>query len=277
LNISTALRQGAAALEKEGLTVPRLTAEVLLAHALGCERVYLYAHPEQELSAVQQIHYGRYLHERLKRKPTQYITGRQEFYGREFRVTPAVLIPRPETEVLVEEALRRIAASDRVLDVGTGSGCLAVTLQLESPQADVFASDVSREALAVAAENARRLQAPVRFFCGELLEAAGAGRFDVILSNPPYIPLEDVLPPEVAEYEPALALRAGVEGTAVYRPLAEDAARVLRPGGWLILELGHGSRGKVERFMDDAWSESVVHRDLAGIERVLAVRKRTGF
>jgi release factor glutamine methyltransferase len=273
LNLATALRQGTELLEKDSITVPRLTAEVLLAHALGCERAYLYAHPEQELTGVQQLHFGRYLHERLQHKPTQYITGRQEFYGRVFRVTPAVLIPRPETEHVVEEALHRTPGAGVVLDVGTGSGCLAVTLQAELPAALVIACDLAREALAVARDNAARLAAPVRFFCGDLLEAVGPQRVDLIVSNPPYVSEQETLPPEVAQYEPAAALFAGPDGMSAYRRLLARASTVLRPGGWLVMELGHDSRAKVEALFGAAWSECAVAADLAGIDRVMALRK----
>ena len=274
MNLATALRQGTELLEKDCINVPRLTAEVLLAHALGCERAYLYAHPEQELTGVQQLHFGRYLHERLKHTPTQYITGRQEFYGRTFRVTPAVLIPRPETEHVAEEALHRIAGVGVVLDVGTGSGCLAVTLQAERPAALVIACDVSREALAVARDNAGRLAAPVRFFCGDLLEAVGPESLDLIVSNPPYVPEQETLPPEVAEYEPGAALFAGPDGMTAYRRLLARAAGVLRAGGWLVMELGHDSRAKVEALLSSAaWAECAVTADLAGIDRVMALRK----
>src|SRR5260370_2085414 len=142
LSIQSALLQGVKLLEDGAIGVPRLTAEVLLAHALGRDRSYLYAHPEEPLSEVAWLHYGRYLHERLKGKPTQYITGRQEFYGREFRVTPHVLIPRPETEHLIEAALARIRPSDVVLAAGSGSGASAITFALE-PAARVDSADVS--------------------------------------------------------------------------------------------------------------------------------------
>src|SRR3984957_2851707 len=142
MTIKTALLQGVALLEDAAVPVPRLTAEVLLSHALKCDRVYLYAHPEQELREVEWLHYGRYLHERMKGKPTQYITKRQEFYGRDFRVTPDVLIPRPETEHVVEAAMARIQPGDLVVDVGTGSGAIAITLALET-SARVFAIDIS--------------------------------------------------------------------------------------------------------------------------------------
>src|SRR3954464_658642 len=142
MTVQTALLQGTTLLEEAGIAVPRLTAEVLLAHALRRERVYLFAHPEHELAEVEWLHYGRYLHERMQGKPTQYITKRQEFYGREFRVTPAVLIPRPETEHVVEIALARARGAARILDVGTGSGALAVTLRLETG-VETWATDIS--------------------------------------------------------------------------------------------------------------------------------------
>src|SRR6185369_8898999 len=159
MTVRTALLQGTKLLEEGAVSVPRLTAEVLLAHAIGCERAWLYAHGEDELKEVWWIHYGRYLHERLEGKPTQYITKKQEFYGREFRVGPEVLIPRPETEHLVEQAIRRYAGG-RIIDVGTGSGAIAITLQLEL-QGPVFATDISAEALAVARRNACTLEAGV--------------------------------------------------------------------------------------------------------------------
>src|ERR1700719_3394842 len=155
MDIRTALLQAQALLEEAKISVPRLTAEVLLAHATGHDRTWLYAHSDEELREVWWIHYGRYLHERLKGKPTQYITGRQEFYGREFRVSPDVLIPRPETEHVVEVALAVARDASRILDIGTGSGALAVTLQIETGAA-VWGTDISPAALVVAAENSRR-------------------------------------------------------------------------------------------------------------------------
>ena len=147
MTVHTALQQGARILEDAGIAVPRLTAEVLLGHAMRVERVYFFAHPEQELSEVEWLHYGRYLHERLGGKPTQYITRHQEFYSRDFRVTPDVLIPRPETEHVVEVALEVARGARRVLDIGTGSGALAVTLRLELG-AETWATDISPAAAA---------------------------------------------------------------------------------------------------------------------------------
>src|SRR5271170_5294241 len=170
MTIQSALLQGTQLLDEGAIGAPRLTAEVLLTHAVKRDRSYLYAHPEEELAEVAWIHYGRYLHERLKGKPTQYITGRQEFYGRDFRVTPDVLIPRPETEHLVEAALARIQPGNVVVDVGAGSGAIAITLSLEI-KARVFATDISTAALCVAQSNARKLSSQVEFCACDLVEA----------------------------------------------------------------------------------------------------------
>ena len=275
MNLAIALQQGVELLEKENVTAARLAAEVLLAHALRRERVYLYAHPERELDDVEQLHYGRYLNERLSGKPTQYITGRQEFYGREFRVTPDVFIPRPETELVVEAALRHAAGARRVLDAGTGSGCLAVTLAKERPAALVLACDLSMPALEVARANSRAHDATVLFFRGDLLDACGAAHCDLIVSNPPYVPEEEFagLPREVRDHEPPLALRGGPRGLACYQRLFAGAARVLRPDGWLIVEIGYRSRADVEALAGAGWAERLVEQDLAGLDRVIALRK----
>jgi release factor glutamine methyltransferase len=273
MTVGTALLQGVRLLEDAGIAVPRLTAEVLLAHAIHQQRVYLYAHPERELQQVEWLHYGRYLHERLNGKPTQYITGRQEFYGREFRVTPDVLIPRPETEHVVEVALQIAPAAKRLLDVGAGSGALAVTLQLETG-AQAWATDISPAAAAVAAANARRLGAPVNVVVCDLMQAIPAGSMDLIVSNPPYVPIAQRrgLQREVRDWEPHVALFAGETGFEIYDRLAADAPRVLGPGGWLVLELGFGSRDYVASLLA-GWRAVRIEPDLAGIPRVIAARR----
>ena len=275
MTVHTALLQGIRLLEDASIAVPRLTAEVLLAHAIHQERVYLYAHPERELQEVEWLHYGRYLHERLNGKPTQYITGRQEFYGREFRVTPDVLIPRPETEHVVEVALRTAPGAARVLDVGTGSGALAVTLQLETG-ARAWATDISPAAATVAAGNARRLGAPVNVAICDLMEAIARGAMDLIVSNPPYVPIaqREGLQREVRDWEPHVALFAGETGFEIYDRIVADAPRVLGPGGWLVMELGFGSRHYVANLLG-GWRDVRIEPDLAGIPRVIAAR-RTG-
>ncbi len=275
MNVQTALLQGAQLLEEASIGVPRLTAEVLLAHALHRDRIYLFAHNEHELSHNEWLHYGRYLYERMEGKPTQYITGRQEFYGREFRVTPDVLIPRPETEHVVETALRLAPRAARILDVGTGSGILAITLRLETGAA-TWATDISPAALHVAARNAERLQAPVGFIACDLMSAIADGSIDLIVSNPPYVPLADAagLQREVRDWEPHTALFGGPTGLEIYQRLIADAERVLSPGGRLIMELGFHTHERVAAMFSPRWQDLEIVPDLAGIPRVLAASWR---
>jgi len=273
MTIHTALRQGARLLEEAAIGAPRLTAEVLLCHALGKERSWLFSHPEQELSETSRIHYGRYLFERLQGKPTQYITRRQEFYGREFLVTPAVLIPRPETEHVVETALRCAPSFERCLDIGAGSGAIGITLQLESG-GEVVATDLSLQALQVAAENNHRLGAGVEFVAGDLAEVFVSSTFDLVVSNPPYIPdgEKDVLQREIRGHEPALALFGGPTGIEIYERLVRSAARVLRSGGWLIVEIGYKAEAAVRGLFGAHWNDVSVTPDLAGWPRVVSAR-----
>src|SRR5690242_1394815 len=273
MTLQQALLQGTKLLEDAGIPAPRLTAEVLLGHALGQERPFLYAHAGRELREVEWIHFGRYLHERLNGKPTQYITGRQEFYGREFRVTTDVLIPRPETELVVETALALGRGARRIVDAGCGSGAIAVTLQLETG-ALVAGTDISAAALAVSIENARTLRARVDWVQCDLISAIAGSSVDMVVSNPPYVPLSDRagLQREVRDYEPAVALFAGPTGFEIYEELIADAARVLRPGGWLVLELGYTSKDRVAAMLGANWRDVRVAPDLAGIPRVLAAR-----
>src|ERR1017187_8687849 len=272
MTVHTALGQGARILEDGCIAVPRLTAEVLLAHAMRVERVYFFAHPEQELSELEWLHYGRYLHERLGGKPTQYITGHQEFYSRDFRVTPDVLIPRPETEHVVEVALEGARGARRALDIGTGSGALAVTLCLEMG-AETWATEISPAAARVAAGNAARLGAQIHLVVCDLMEAIAAATMDLIVSNPPYVPIaqRQGLQREVRDWEPHVALFAGETGFEIYDRLVADAPRVLGPGGWLTMELGFGSRDYVANLLS-GWRDVRIEPDLAGIPRVIAAR-----
>jgi release factor glutamine methyltransferase len=269
VTLHTALLQGAKLLEDAGVDAPRLTAEVLLGFAVHVDRSYFYAHPEQELREVEWIHYGRYLHERMRGKPTQYITHRQEFYGREFTVSPAVLIPRPETEHLVEAALPLVRGM--VVDVGSGSGAIAITLSLEC-KLPVIAADLSGDALRVTMDNASRLGAEILPLRCDLLTAFADGSVDLVVSNPPYVAenVRETMQREVRDWEPAMALFGGRDGLDVYRRLIPEAWRVLRAGGHLALELGFDSLPEVEKLIEGPIS---VHRDLAGIARVLVCQK----
>jgi release factor glutamine methyltransferase len=263
MDLRTALLQGQKLLDDAKISAPRLTAEVLLAHAVGCDRTWLYAHSEEELREVWWIHYGRYLHQRIQGQPTQYITGRQEFYGREFRVTPDVLIPRPETEHVIEAALEH--ARGRVLDIGTGSGAIAATLALETT-AQVWATDISLPALRVAHDNATRLRASVQFVQCDLGSAFAGNTFDLVVSNPPYVPRDEPLPREVSEHEPEAALFGGPDGLDVYRRLIPEAARLVKPGGWLIMELAHNAGPAIRQMLNESdWRDVQVIPDLAGL------------
>jgi release factor glutamine methyltransferase len=269
VTIQTALLQGQKLLEEAGIEPARLTAEVLLARATGHDRTWLYAHTTDELIELWWIHYGRYLHQRTQGTPTQYITGRQEFYGREFHVTPDVLIPRPETEHVIEAALEKWPASGLCLDIGTGSGAIAVTLACEK-RARVLATDISEPALRVAAKNAHTLGASVEFVACDL--ASSISTCGLVVSNPPYVALRDreTLQREVLK-EPELALFAGNDGLDVYRRLIPEAARILRPGGWLVLEIGATQSGPVTDLLS-RWSGIEVRNDLAGLPRVVLAR-----
>jgi release factor glutamine methyltransferase len=277
VTVQAALLQGTEMLERAGVSVPRLTAEVLLGHAIRCERAYLYAHADDELTELAWIHYGRYLHERLKGKPTQYITHSQEFYGRDFFVNSDVLIPRPETEHLVESALialkqRRVS---RILDVGTGSGAIAISVALESGH-NVLASDISVRALSVAERNRRVHSAQVSLLAADLSNAVMPASIDLLLSNPPYVPGADAanLQTEVRDWEPNIALFAGDTGFEIYARLVAGATIALKPGGRLLMELGDRSLDVVRDMLSASWSEIEVIADLAGLPRVIGATLR---
>lgn len=278
MTVQTALRQGAEILDKASVPVPRLTAEVLLCHAMRCERTYLYAHGDDELIQRAWIHYGRYLNERLKGKPTQYIIHKQEFYGRDFYVNSDVLIPRPETEHLVEAALHYMKGRplQTVLDVGTGSGAIAVSVSLESGRA-VFGSDISLPALAVAERNRRTHAAPVQFFASDLLGAVKPSSVELLLCNPPYVPGADAanMQSEVRDWEPHTALFAGDNGFEIYQRLLEQAPIAMAPGGRLFMELGYRSLDGVREMMTARWTDIEVISDLAGLPRVIGATLRS--
>ena len=313
MQIRQALRAGLKTLSECDVPSPELAAEMLLMHTLGRDRSYLYTEPQLELAPETVEQYFRLIADRSTGKPTQYITGHQEFWGLDFEVTPDVLIPRPETEHVVEAVLalaRDTAArtkqdSDfairsspkknsslpnpetrtpnpglRIVDVGTGSGCIALALASELPQATLVATDISYPALAVASRNASRLglASQVRFLHGDLLNHFVSGAlkstFDFVVSNPPYVGRDEMerVQREVREFEPRLAW--GVEhGDEIYRRLFPQALKVLKPGGHVVAEIGYNMAERVAALLADGWAEIDVRPDLAGIPRVVTGRK----
>jgi len=256
----------------------RRDAELLLMHTLERSRAWLIAHAEEELSGSQAAAYTALVSLRRKGEPIQYITGEAEFYGLPFLVTRDVLIPRPETEHLVEKALELAGrvVSPRIVDVGTGSGAIAVALAHKLPCVQIAAIDISSRALAVAEENAKRNGVAVRFLLGDLLAPVAGERFEIIVSNPPYVPTvdRDTLSVEVREYEPALALFAGGDGLDVYRRLIPAAFDALTPGGFVALEIGYGQSTAVEALLASAGFEQIVFvPDLQGIPRVACAQR----
>jgi release factor glutamine methyltransferase len=298
MDVRSALSEGIAQLERENVPSAALAAELLLMHALGRDRAWLYAHPEVELGAAPREQYFSLLARRVSGVPTQHLTGHQEFWGLDFEVTPDVLIPRPETEHLVEVAIERLAlGSDagsprrqekfRIADVGTGSGCIAISLAQEFPNARIIATDICAAALEVARRNATRhgVDSRIEFVECNWMDAllhqspvAGqhAPRFDLIVSNPPYIGRQEAeaLAREVRDHEPAVALFGGETGVEIYAPLIAQAATLLKPGGILVLELGHNSLAHVSRLLAMIeWESVVVTNDLAGISRVVSAQR----
>jgi release factor glutamine methyltransferase len=260
---------------------PRLNAELLMTFVLGRERAYLYAHPERELTADEQSRYDEVARERARGCPTQYITGHQEFWGLDLLVSPAVLIPRPETEHVVETVLELVndyhsGSRLRLVDVGTGSGCIALALASELPQAEVHACDISEEALEMARINAARLAlgGKVLFRKSDLLSVYPGELFDFVVSNPPYVGEADAdkVQKQVREFEPRIAVFSGQEGMEIYRKLVPQAQEHLRPGGWFVTEIGFSEEAKVRELLA-GWQQIRVTADLQEIPRVVAARK----
>ena len=333
-SVRALLRSGIAELRDAHVPSYTLAAELLLLHVLGRDRTWMYSHPEEEISRVSAERYSALIRRRAEGEPTQHLTGKQEFWGLEFEVTPDVLIPRPETEHVIEVALDRLGAREiragrrqpfsgeglRIADVGTGSGCIAIALAKALPGAVLFALDISGAALEVARRNAERHGVSDRmlFFQSDLLEdlvvatpfAANAlphpsttaivpcellrngdplsfgvphptgrdspFRFDVVVSNPPYVGRREAaaLMREVREHEPEIALYGGEAGYELYADLVAQSAKCLLPRGMLVLELGHDSLPAVKPLLDaPAWTGVSVTNDLAGIPRVLAAER----
>ena len=259
-----------------------MDAELLLLHTLSLPRTILYTYPGRLLNEREQAAFAAAVARRLTGEPMQYITGVQEFYGLALAVTPAVLIPRPETELLVEAVLQRLPPNGalRIADVGTGSGAIAIALASHMPEARIVAVDCSREALAVARRNAAAhgVAGRIEFVEGDLLrDLASAARFDAVVSNPPYIPLGDRagLERQVREFEPATALFAGQDGMSMYDRLLPEAWTCLQPGGLLAMEIGAGQREAVAARLQ-GWTAVQFLEDLRGIPRTVVARRPWG-
>ena len=290
-DIRAALREAIAQLERRHLPAAAKDAELLLMCALGRDRAWIYAHPEQELDAATRERYFSMIARRAGGAPVQHLTGQQEFWGLDFEVTPDVLIPRPETEHVIEVALERLGAGPaagsprrteelRIMDMGTGSGCIAIALALELPSARIVATDISVSALEIARRNASRhnVSARIEFVKCNLMESLPIlpAHFDLIVSNPPYIGRWEAatLASEVREHEPESALFGGNKGTELYAPLIAQAALLLKFGGLLVLEIGHASSEHVLGLLAaPAWADVAVTNDLAGIPRVISARR----
>jgi release factor glutamine methyltransferase len=263
---------------------PRLNAELLLMFTLGCDRAFLFAHPERQLSAGEQSRYDQALAERSRGVPAQYITGHQEFWGMDFIVSPAVLIPRPETEHVIETVLSLAsvgrapspASAPRIADVGTGSGCIALALAKELPSAGIHATDISSQALEVARANAARHQLAerIQFRQADLLAGFPDEAFDFVVSNPPYVGQseEDQVQLEVRKFEPRQAVFAGPTGLEVIERLIPQAQVALKPDGWLAMEIS-GAIAVGVRHLLAGWADLHIAHDLQGIPRVATAKR----
>ena len=293
MDARTAFKNGIARLRDANVPSFTLAAELLLLHVVGRDRTWLYAHPEDEISMEQEERFLSLIARRAAGEPTQYLTGKQEFWGLEFEVTPDVLIPRPETEHVIEVALDRLALREiragrkqtlsgyglQIADIGTGSGCIAIALAKDLPGTKFIATDISPAALSVARRNAERhnFADRIEFVRANVLEGIAAEtHFDLIASNPPYIGRREgpTLQREVRDHEPEVALYGGEEGYELYAALVTQSAAHLLPGGIVVLELGHDSLPAVQPLFDTPdWTRVGVTNDLAGIPRVIAAER----
>jgi release factor glutamine methyltransferase len=275
MTIGEAIVHATARLAEAGVAEPRREASSLLAFSLGRASSFLIAHPEYVLSDREARAFEVFLVRREAREPFQYITGHQEFWGLEFEVGPGVLIPRPETEILVETAIRILKRRDTAIfaEAGVGSGCISVSILHAIPESRAFATDVSQAALSIAVRNAARhgVASRVELRQADLFEGVD-GTFDLVVSNPPYIPDADIteLQPEVRDFEPITALAGGPDGLDIVRRIVADSRHLLGPGGVLMLEIGQGQATAVKGLFDpDVWQTSELLADLQGIDRVV--------
>jgi release factor glutamine methyltransferase len=277
MQLRDALRWAVGVFEKNDIGSPRLNAETLMMFVLGSQRAYLYAYPERELTDDDKQRYEEAVAERARGVPAQYITGHQEFWGLDFIVGSAVLIPRPETEHLVETAIDIAQGMEHpvIIDVGTGSGCVALALENELPRAEVHAVDLSPDALEIARANAARLRLErVRFHLTDVLQGFPGEFADIIVSNPPYVGEceADKVQAQVRKFEPHMAVFGGPQGDELIRKLIEQAGHVLKPGGWLLIEIGYTQSPLLEKLLE-GWEEIRFVADLQGIPRVAVGRK----
>ncbi len=285
MQLKDALTNAVRRLDGEGVGSPRMNGEMLLMFVLGCDRAYLYAHSERELTAEEESRYEDAIGLRASGYPAQYITGHQEFWGLDLIVSPDVLIPRPETEHVVETALQLVRADagryakagPKVIDVGTGSGAIALALATELPAAEIYAVELSPEALEVAKANAARLQLDgrVRFLVSDVMDGVPRdGSFDFVLSNPPYVGFHeaDKVQDVVKKFEPKMAVFAGECGLDVIRRLIPQAYDALRPGGYLVFEIGYTMAPTATELLA-GWMDVHAVADLSGIPRVMVARR----
>jgi len=281
ISIAEAILQGANKLRTAGVPEARREAGSLLAFLLDTDRTFILSHADDPISEEQETLFEEFLDARAQGEPAQYITGRQDFYGLEFEVTPAVLIPRPETELLIEAAIKLVGAEETVsfCDVGTGSGCIAITLLTQLPLAHAIAVDVSASALEIAKRNAvrHRVTDRIEFLMSDCFASVPPQTFDLIVSNPPYVAEDAVatLQREVRDFEPRVALTAGADGLDVIRRLINDAKDYLRPDGHLLFEIGFDQHEAVGGLIDsEVWRLINIHQDLQGIPRTVALMRR---
>ena len=279
--ISDLLREASQILRDAGVPEPRREAGSLLSHVIVRDRTFLISHAEETVGDEDLARFQKAVARRASGEPLQYITGVQDFYGREFRVTPDVLIPRPETELLVEAALQILPreAAMLICDVGTGSGCIAVTLLCERTDARGIAVDVSEAALAVAEDNARRhgVSDRITFKISDCFASLDTAAFDVVVSNPPYVSADALagLQREVRDHEPLVALSPGADGLGVIRRLLHDAPAFLKDNGYLMMEIGFDQGERVQQLIDEHyWRLHEIRPDLQGIPRIVLVQKR---
>jgi release factor glutamine methyltransferase len=262
----------------KGVANARLEAEWLLCAVTGLDRVGLYLQYDKPLNDRELAEYRAMVTRRARREPLQHILGSQEFCGDEYEVNADVLIPRHDTEVLVSEAITRQPDARSVLDIGTGSGCIAISLQKRLSKAAVTATDISEAALTVARRNAEKHGATIEFLAGSLFAPVAGRRFDLIVSNPPYIPSADIesLDQEVRDYDPRAALDGGGDGLDIYRALIPAAALHLNPGGWLLVEIGIGQAKEVVQLFQHtcSYGEPLIALDSSGIERAAAAQRK---